>query len=212
MYLNRYDDAIRALERWQPVGDRSDAWSSYARFNIGVALVRKERVEDAAKLLDGVGQIEAPTEELAALRDKANLALGYAWLKAGKPDDAKAALQRVRLAGSAIQQGVARRRLGGLGTSSIHQGPGALARVARPQSARRCGPGILSRGPIRVRATRRARSGRRAIHTGCRQIRRGSSAHRSVDRSHSQRHAARRHRRQRQGRSRWLVLAATESP
>src|SRR4029453_391748 len=56
MYLDHYDDAIRALERWQPVGDRSDAWSSYARFNIGVALVRKERVEDAAKLLDGVGQ------------------------------------------------------------------------------------------------------------------------------------------------------------
>ena len=41
MYLDRYDDAIRALERWQPAGDGSDAWSAYARFNIGVALVRK---------------------------------------------------------------------------------------------------------------------------------------------------------------------------
>ncbi|HWK51609.1 MAG TPA: tetratricopeptide repeat protein [Steroidobacter sp.] len=88
MYLNRYDEAIRALERWQPVG-KGDVWSSYARFNIGVALVRQDRVEEAAELLNEVGQIAAPTEELAALRDKANLALGFAWLKANRPEDAK---------------------------------------------------------------------------------------------------------------------------
>jgi hypothetical protein len=99
MYLSRYDDAIRALERWQPTGSGSDAWSHYARFNIGVALVRQERVEEAAKLLDQVGRIGAPTQELAALRDKANLALGYAWLKAGRAADAKLVLQRVRLEG-----------------------------------------------------------------------------------------------------------------
>ena len=99
MYLNRYDEAIRALERWQPKGDGSDVWSAYARFNIGVALVRQDRVDEAAKLLDAVGRIAAPTEELAALRDKANLALGYAWLKAQRPAEAKAVLQRVRLVG-----------------------------------------------------------------------------------------------------------------
>ncbi len=99
MYLNRYDEAIRALERWQPVGTGGDVWSSYARFNIGVALVRQERVEEAAELLNEVGQIAAPTEELAALRDKANLALGFAWLKANRPEDAKKVLQRVRLEG-----------------------------------------------------------------------------------------------------------------
>ena len=98
MYLDRYDEAIRALERWQPV-NASDAWSAYARFNIGVALVRKERLDEAAKLLDAVGQIDAPTEELASLRDKANLALGFAWLKADRPAQAKAVLQRVRLEG-----------------------------------------------------------------------------------------------------------------
>jgi hypothetical protein len=99
MYLERYDDALRALERWQPAGDRSDVWSAYARFNVGVALVRTGRVADAAQLLDAVGQIKAPTEELASLRDKANLALGYAWLQGNKPNEAKAVLQRVRLAG-----------------------------------------------------------------------------------------------------------------
>jgi hypothetical protein len=99
MYLARYDDAVRALQRWQPVGDGSDVWSSYARFNIGVALVRTERLDEASQLLDAVGQIDAPTEELAALRDKANLALGYAFLKANRAPEAKAVLQRVRLQG-----------------------------------------------------------------------------------------------------------------
>lgn len=99
MYLGQYDEAIRALGRWQPAGDRTDTWSTYARFNIGVALVRQDRVEEAAGLLDAVGQISAPTEELAALRDKANLALGFAWLKAERHVDAKRVLQRVRLVG-----------------------------------------------------------------------------------------------------------------
>jgi hypothetical protein len=99
MYLGRYDEAIAALERWQPVGNGDDVWSAYARFNIGVALVRKDRLDDAAKLLDQVGQMAAPTEEMAALRDKANLALGFAWLKADRPADARAVLQRIRLEG-----------------------------------------------------------------------------------------------------------------
>lgn len=99
MYMERYDEAIRALERWQPVGDRTDVWSAYARFNIGVALVRKERTEDAASLLDAVGRIPTDSEELRSLRDKANVALGYTWLKAGRPEEAKQALQRVRLQG-----------------------------------------------------------------------------------------------------------------
>lgn len=99
MYLNRYDDAIRALERWQPVGDGFDAWSAYARFNIGVALVRQDRIDEASKLLDEVGRMGVRSTELAALRDKANLALGYAWLQADRADDAKRVLQRVRLEG-----------------------------------------------------------------------------------------------------------------
>ncbi len=40
-----------------------------------------------------------PPTRLAALRDKANLALGFAWLKANRPADAKQVLQRVRLEG-----------------------------------------------------------------------------------------------------------------
>ncbi|HEY7378538.1 MAG TPA: tetratricopeptide repeat protein [Steroidobacteraceae bacterium] len=91
----RYDDAIAELNGWRGSPD----WTAYAQFNLGVALVRKGRMNDAAALLDGVGRIPTSDEELLALRDKANLALGYAYLQADQPANAKIPLQRVRLQG-----------------------------------------------------------------------------------------------------------------
>src|SRR5262249_12951092 len=87
------------LERWHPPKDSATAWTAYAKFNIGVALVRKGRVDDAAKVLGDVGQMDTSTEELAALRDKADLALGFAYLKANRAAEAKKVLERVRLEG-----------------------------------------------------------------------------------------------------------------
>ena len=91
----RYDDAIALLNGWRGPPD----WTAFAQFNLGVALVRKGRLADAATMLDAVGRMETPNEELAALRDKANLALGYAYLQAGQAAEAKPILQRVRLEG-----------------------------------------------------------------------------------------------------------------
>jgi hypothetical protein len=67
-----------------------------------VALVRLGQVEAGASILAEVGQMESDegtSEAMLALRDKANVALGYAWLQAERPVEAKPALQRVRLAG-----------------------------------------------------------------------------------------------------------------
>lgn len=73
--------------------------SLYARFNLGVALVRGGEGERGEKLLDEVGQAkELDGEELRSLRDKANVALGYSALQSGKPELARGALERVRLA------------------------------------------------------------------------------------------------------------------
>ena len=90
-----YDAAIAKLRNWK---GRTE-WASYARFNIGVALVRSGRVDEAVALLDELGSMNPFTYELAALRDKANVALGYALLQDGQPYAAKAPLQRVRLKG-----------------------------------------------------------------------------------------------------------------
>jgi Flp pilus assembly protein TadD len=90
-----YDAAVAKLQKWKGKTE----WASYAKFNIGVALVRLGRTDEAAKLLDDLGNLDPFNEELTSLRDKANLALGYALLQDGQPRAAKAPLQRVRLEG-----------------------------------------------------------------------------------------------------------------
>ncbi|MCJ7591445.1 MAG: tetratricopeptide repeat protein, partial [Woeseiaceae bacterium] len=90
-----YDRAIAILQNWKGKTE----WASYAKFNIGVALVRSGRVDEARKLLDDLGNLNPFNEELAALRDKANLAMGYALLQGGQAAAAKIPLQRVRLEG-----------------------------------------------------------------------------------------------------------------
>jgi hypothetical protein len=95
MRQQRYDDAIAALSKWHGAAD----WTAYAQFNLGVALVRKDRLAEAIPYLDRVGRIETRSEELLSLKDKANLALGFALLQAQRAAEAKPILQRVRLEG-----------------------------------------------------------------------------------------------------------------
>ncbi len=90
-----YDAAVAKLEDWKGKTE----WASYAKFNIGVALVRSGRVDEAARLLDDLGNLDPFNNELMSLRDKANLALGYALLQDGQALAAKSPLQRVRLEG-----------------------------------------------------------------------------------------------------------------
>src|SRR6267142_4329897 len=95
MYQGKFDEAIRRLVMWKG----SPTWSAYARFNLGVALVRQKRLADADPFLTSVGTMYVETPELLALRDRANLALGFADLQADQPARAKVALERVRLNG-----------------------------------------------------------------------------------------------------------------
>jgi tetratricopeptide (TPR) repeat protein len=96
MEQGRFADALATLEAWRRPGD---AWVGYAKFNIGVSLVRLGQVEAGARVLDEVGRLDPENPAFGALRDKANVALGYAWLQASRPVEAKPSLQRVRLDG-----------------------------------------------------------------------------------------------------------------
>ncbi len=91
----RYGEAVAQLVRWK---GRTE-WARYAQFNLGVALVRNGDVETASGILQELGSINPYNDELAALRDKANLALGYSLLQEGRPAAAKESLQRIRLEG-----------------------------------------------------------------------------------------------------------------
>ena len=95
MHQQRFNEAIAVLQHWQGPAD----WMAYARFNLGVALVRADRLSESDPILSAVGSLNTESPELLNLRDKANLALGYAYLQADKPAQALIPLARVRLEG-----------------------------------------------------------------------------------------------------------------
>ena len=71
----------------------------YARFNLGVALIKSGDAARGTAMLDELGKVPAATEEYRSLRDKANLAIGFSALQTNQPEQAKAYLERVRLNG-----------------------------------------------------------------------------------------------------------------
>src|SRR5262245_14466159 len=95
MAQGRYADAAAALQNWND----GSQWAAYARFNLGVAVLRAGDPAQGRQLLEAVGTMPAFTEEERSLRDRANLALGFALLQEHSGDAAAAALNRVRLDG-----------------------------------------------------------------------------------------------------------------
>ena len=102
IYLQQkqYDQAVATLQKFS--GDSS--WEAYAHFNLGVALVKLGRLEQGIEELLLVGKMKSDSSELIALRDKANLALGYAYLQHKQPEAASDAFNRVRLNGPLSNQ------------------------------------------------------------------------------------------------------------
>jgi hypothetical protein len=95
IHQGKLEEAIHLLSSWRG----TYRWSAYARFNLGVALARSNRLADADPFLTGVGTMPVGSEELLALKDRANLALGFAYLQGNEPAKALPVLERVRLNG-----------------------------------------------------------------------------------------------------------------
>ena len=95
MAQGRYAEAATTLR----AAGAGDDWAPYAQFNLGVALVRSGDVAQGQHWLEAVGTMPASSDEQRSLRDRANLALGYAMLQQKDAEPAVAALTRVRLDG-----------------------------------------------------------------------------------------------------------------
>ncbi len=106
------DKAISDLSGVSPEGE----WSLYARYNQAIAKLRSEQSSEALAILQEIGDAgsDSDNEETRALRDQANLARGYLLLEDQHAESAKAALQKIRLQGSASN-----RALLGLGWASL---------------------------------------------------------------------------------------------
>jgi hypothetical protein len=93
MVKQRYAEAAASLSAVQVVPE----WTPYLRYNQAVALQQSGQPDAGAALLDELGQMKSADQDLLALRDKANIALGFSYLSGQQPEAAKATLGRVRL-------------------------------------------------------------------------------------------------------------------
>ena len=89
-------DYAAAAEALKGPAAKAEA-GQYARFNLGVALVKGGDAKAGSAMLDELGKAPAPTEEFRSLRDKANVALGFTALQNQEPQAARGYLERVRL-------------------------------------------------------------------------------------------------------------------
>ncbi len=96
MARQEFNGAAAVLRAMSDAKNPSQA-SHFARFNLGVALIKSGDVPAGSVLLDEVGRMPGANEEQRSLRDRANVALGFAALQDGRSDDARTVLQRVRL-------------------------------------------------------------------------------------------------------------------
>jgi len=97
----------------------------YASFNLGVARIKAGDVAAGQALLERLGNQPVQGEDLRSLRDRANLALGFAALQSGDPAGALTALERVRLEGPQSQAALL-----GFGWASLQQQEPRRALVA----------------------------------------------------------------------------------
>ncbi|MDL1861944.1 hypothetical protein FBR04_13090 [Betaproteobacteria bacterium PRO7] len=94
-----YAGAARALDALAKSGKPGSDVALYARYNLGVAMIKGGEAAKGAALLDEVGRVPTGSEEFRSLRDKANVALGFSALQEDRAEDARRSLERVRLTG-----------------------------------------------------------------------------------------------------------------
>lgn len=95
MVNGRFTDAITIL---QGLTD-TQGFEGFAGYNLGIALIQNGQEEEGIEQLDKSGQIKSDDAGTLAIKDKANLVLGYRLLESSKVGDAKQYLDRVRLTG-----------------------------------------------------------------------------------------------------------------
>lgn len=95
LHKDQYKEAIEVLGDIKGQG----IWTDYARYNLGLALIRTQQLEKGRTLLDQLSRLSPTSEEEYALRDKANIALGYTAIRDAALPDPITAFSRVRLNG-----------------------------------------------------------------------------------------------------------------
>jgi tetratricopeptide (TPR) repeat protein len=94
--LMTHDDYAGASKVLSSMAAKSPG-ARYAQFNLGIALIKSGDNAGGTKVLDTLGRAPAENEEFRSLRDRTNVALGFAALTDEQPKMARTYLERVRL-------------------------------------------------------------------------------------------------------------------
>ncbi len=95
MENSKFPEAISLLRGLES----TEELQGYAGYNLGAALFMNGNEAEGIAQLDKVGKIVSLNPKVLAMRDKANLVLGFRLLEAGQAEQAKQYLLRVRLTG-----------------------------------------------------------------------------------------------------------------
>jgi tetratricopeptide (TPR) repeat protein len=79
--------------------ENSDPLLMYMRFNFAICLIKTDEISRGWWLMERIGRITEAQEDLYALRDRANLLLGYNFLATAQGGLVKDVMRRVRLQG-----------------------------------------------------------------------------------------------------------------
>src|SRR5690606_2443132 len=88
-----YQGAVAALEPWRG----QDETRPFADYNRAIALIRTGDSAAGIAILSELGTLRTHDAELLALRDKANMAAGFALLQDEQPERAREHLERVHI-------------------------------------------------------------------------------------------------------------------
>ncbi len=102
MQKKNYNAVITTLEGWK--GNKEVA--PYVKYNRGLASVRAGQIDQGVKILDKLGRERFRGNELLALKDKSNFAIGLFFLKQKKYPEARHYFDRIRLHGPHSTKGL----------------------------------------------------------------------------------------------------------
>jgi hypothetical protein len=95
MANRRFAEAARVLKNLQD----AKGLEGFATYNLGIALIKDGKELEGRQYLDRTGQINSKDELALAIKDKANLVLGFKLFKEKDFEGAKLVLDRVRMNG-----------------------------------------------------------------------------------------------------------------
>jgi hypothetical protein len=95
MAVGRSADAVEVLRRLQG----SEELQGFSTYNLGIALLRDGRPEEAIRQLDRAGKVNSRDPATLAIRDKSNLVLGTLLFESSAFGPSQRSLDRIRLEG-----------------------------------------------------------------------------------------------------------------